>query len=64
MEEKRVTVYGEDAEQNQKRMFDWIVINGRAYMETKDSHGHRIRTPATKAFAAYKKIQPKQQPFG
>ncbi|MBR5109053.1 MAG: hypothetical protein IK099_02565 [Clostridia bacterium] len=57
MEEKRIPVYGKDAEDKEKRAFDWIVVNGRPYMETKDRSGHKVLTPAKDAIAAYKKLQ-------
>lgn len=60
MEENHVPVYGKDAEDKTKRMFDWILINGKPFMETKDSHGHTIRTPASEAITAYKRLQRRQ----
>lgn len=60
MEEKRIPVYGKDAENHQKRMFDWILIDGKYYMETKDRNGHMIRKPADEAITAYKQLQDKQ----
>lgn len=60
MEENRVTVYGKDAEDNQKRMFDWIKVGGKLYVETKDSHGHKIRTPASTVIERYRQIQKQQ----
>lgn len=60
MGEKRIPVYGKDAENKQKRMFDCIMINGKPFIETKDSHGHKIRTPATEAITAYRQLQEQQ----
>lgn len=64
MEEKRMTVYGKDAENKDKRMFDYVTINGQLFVETKDSHGHRIRTLAAKAFAAYQQMRQSSQIAG
>lgn len=60
MGEKRISVYGKDAENKQKRMFDWIMINGKPFIETKDSHGNKVWTPATEAITAYRKLQEQQ----
>ncbi|MBQ4290409.1 MAG: hypothetical protein II719_04360 [Clostridia bacterium] len=57
MGEKRISVYGKDAENNQKRMFDWVKVNGQLYIEAKDSHGHKIRTPAAEAISAYRQLK-------
>lgn len=57
MEQERIPVYGKDPEDKEKRAFDWIMINGCLFIETKDRYGHTIRTPANKALAPYKKLQ-------
>lgn len=57
MGEKRISVYGKDAENNQKRMFDWVKVNGQLYIEAKGSHGHKIRTPASEAISAYRQLK-------
>ena len=61
MEEKRITVYGKDAEDKEKRAFDWIMVDGHPYLETKDRYGHKVVTPANAAIAALKRLK---QQFG
>lgn len=60
MEQKRIPVYGKDTEDKQKRAFDWIMIDGKMFVETVNRDGHKVRTPASAAITAYKKLQ--QQP--
>ena len=57
MEDKRIAVYGKDAEDKEKRAFDWIRIKGQLFVETKDRHGRTVRTPAKEALAPYKQLQ-------
>lgn len=63
MEEKRITVYGKDAEDKDKRAFDWIMVDGHPFMETKDRRGHKVLTPAKDAMDAYRRLnQPASVP--
>ena len=57
MELKRIPVYGKDTEDKQKRAFDWIMIDGKMYVETVNRDGHKVRTPASAAIIAYKKLR-------
>ena len=60
MIEKRIPFYGKDTENTLKRMFDWIMVNGSIFIETKDTKGRKIRTPAIEAFTAYERIKEQQ----
>lgn len=60
MKEERVSVFGKDAEEHDKRAFDWILVNGQPYMETKDRHGNKVRTPVNRVVAGYEQLKRKQ----
>ncbi len=57
MEESRISVYGKDTEDHYKRAFDWVMINNLPYVETVNSKGLKIRTPAADAISAYKRLK-------
>lgn len=54
--ESRMTIIGRDADGNAKRAFDLVSQNGDCFMETKDSHGHRITAPAKYISEALKQL--------
>ena len=47
MKEDRISVFGRDAEGNEKRGFDCLLINGKPYIESINKEGHKIKTPAS-----------------
>ena len=57
MEENRISVYGKDAEDKEKRAFDLILIDGQPYVETVSREGHKIKTPAIAAVSAIKRLR-------
>jgi len=54
--EKRVQVYGRDAEGNRKHGFDLLVIDGKPYIESMYKNHLRVKTPVENALAALKKL--------
>ncbi len=56
MQEKRIAVYGKDAEGKRKRAFDMVRIQGTQFLETKDRHGHKIITPVGDAMNALNQL--------
>lgn len=61
MKEDRISVFGRDAEGNEKRGFDCLLINGKPYIESINKEGHKIKTPASSAADAFIKLQQQQQ---
>ena len=59
MEENRVPVFGKDAEEHEKRAFDWILVDGQPVVETKYNNV-RIRTPLPRVLDGYKRLTQKQ----
>ena len=57
MEENRITVYGKDAEDQDKRAFDVIMKDGKPCFETKDRYGKKVWTSASEALAACKRLR-------
>ena len=64
MKDERVPVYGKDAEGNRKRGFDWLMIDGKPYIESVTREGHKVKTPAYEAANAFKELQEKCQQHG
>ncbi len=57
MKEKRVPVYGKDAEGKKKRAFDWLEQeDGQTYAETINREGHKVKTPVDAALAALEQL--------
>ena len=48
----RVTVYGKDLEDREKRAFDFVKENGSIYLETVNRAGHKIKTTLEEAWTA------------
>ena len=58
MEEKRIPVYGEDAEGKRKRAFDWLKQeDGQTFAETINRNGHKVKTPVDAALAALEQLK-------
>ncbi len=57
MEEKRIHVYGKDAEGKRKRGFDFILVDGKPYVESVNTQGQRVKTPVEQAKAVLMKLQ-------
>ena len=57
MEEKRIPVYGRDAQGNRKHGFDLLVIDGEPFIESIYKGNHRVKTPVDAALAALNKLQ-------
>ena len=61
MEENRIPVFGKDSEEHDKRAFDWVIVDGKPVVETKDHRtGARVRTPLDKVLAGYERLKQKQ----
>ena len=56
MQEKRISVYGKDADGKRKRAFDMVRIQGSQFLETKDRHGNKIITPIEDAMNAINQL--------
>lgn len=57
MEEERITIYGKNAEDQEKRAFDVIIKDGQACFETKDRYGNKVWTTAREALEACRKLR-------
>ena len=57
MEEKRVQVFGKDAEGNDKHGFDLVMIDGKPYIESIYKGNHRVKTPIDIALSALEELQ-------
>jgi len=56
-EEKRIPIYGKDAEDQARRAFDIVMKDGQPCIETKDRYGHKVWTAAREAFEACKRLR-------
>ena len=61
MEEKRIPVFGKDAEGKSKRGFDVILIDGKPYVESINRQGHRVKTPVDAALTAVMQLQESEE---
>ncbi len=59
MEEKRIVIYGINAENREKRAFDLVLNNGEKYIETVNRAGQKLKTPIEYALAALDELQKK-----
>jgi len=57
MEEQRISIYGIDADRNEKRMFDLVISNGIAFAETKDRRGYKVRTSLQRLMPLLAQVQ-------
>ena len=57
MEEKRMPVFGKDAEGNKKHGFDLLMIDGKPYIESLYKGNHRIKTPVDMTLNVLKELQ-------
>ncbi len=58
MTEKRISVYGKDAEGKRKRAFDWLELeDGQLVVETITRDGHKVIIPINVVEAALKQLQ-------
>ena len=60
MEEKRIQVFGKDANGEEKHSFDLLMIDGKAYIESIYKGNRRVKTPVETALAALKELQQPQ----
>ena len=60
MADKRVHVFGKDAEGKDKHGFDLLMIDGKPYIESIYKGNRRIKTPVEAALAALKELQQPQ----
>lgn len=60
MEEKRVQVFGKDADGEDKHGFDLLMIDGKPYIESIYKGNRRVKTPVETALAALKELQQPQ----
>ena len=56
MEENRIPVYGKNAEDQEKRVFDVVIKDGQPCFETKDRKGNKVWIAAKVAIEACKKL--------
>ena len=56
-QDRSLPVYGQDAEGKKKRVFDCVLINGEPYIEAVGRDGHKVKTPAAEAEAAFRRLK-------
>lgn len=57
MEEERITIYGKNAEDHEKRAFDVVMKDGQPCFETKDRNGNKVWTTAREALEACRRLR-------
>lgn len=57
MEEKRVSVFGKDANGDDKHGFDLLMIDGKPYIESMYKGNRKVKTPVETALAALEELQ-------